>query len=133
MALTERIEADATLPPRAQLKQFFTGYLRLLAEDRGFREANELTILKTAFVPELKEGMEGKRAGIRATIDWIASRVEKSGWRPAKSSTTDVKAASFALYGALSGVMTLWLIDRALFPISRRAEELSETILRILD
>jgi AcrR family transcriptional regulator len=125
MMLAVGLESDSALDPRGKLREFIAGYIRLLSEDKGFREATELTILKTAAVPELQEGMETKRASMHATQQWMKDIIEGLG-------VPEAAAAAFVLHSALSGVTTLWLIDPTLYPIEGNADRIADLILKLI-
>jgi TetR/AcrR family acrAB operon transcriptional repressor len=133
MSIILRIQADDREVSLEQLKQFITDYLQLLASDRRFKEANELTVLKTAFVPELKEGMEAKKAGMHSLLDWLDGRITLLIEKGDLSPSLDARKAGFALYAALFGTVSMWLIDPSLFPLLEQSDALAETILKVLE
>ncbi len=128
MAMTEKYMAAETASPLSHLEEFITGYLGLLARDAKFREANELMILKTAFVPELADGMKTKVAGIRSIMDWLGRRIEAAQKNGEARRDMDARTAAFVMYGALNGMVSLWLMDRSIYPLGRSSSQAARTI-----
>ncbi len=125
IALASRLDSR-NRSPREKLRAYVAGYLTRLVKDKGFREAIELTVHNTAFNPELKDSIEASRDGVRSTLEWFRETIRASGGK-------NPEEAAVALYGALSGVVSLWLTDQALFRLSGKAEEITDKIMRIID
>jgi AcrR family transcriptional regulator len=112
--------------PREKLRAFVAGYLTRFIQDKGFREAIELTALTTAFIPELEDSIAAGRESARSTLGWFKETIRSSGGK-------NPEEAAFALYGALRGVITLWLTDPTLFRLEGKADRIADQIMKIVE
>jgi TetR/AcrR family acrAB operon transcriptional repressor len=120
--------ADIATPAPELLKNLSGEYLRLIATDRNFREAHELVILKSAFVPELSEGFAQKVKSQRDLIQWLEQVVErgKKEGTLKKSIVTSDAAAFF--FSALSGIVSADLIAPGMIHLAERYQHYAELL-----
>ncbi len=124
LALASRLDSR-NRSPREKLRAYIAGYLTRFMTDKGFREAIELTMHHSAFIPELEDSAEASRDGVRSTLGWFKETIRASGGK-------NPDEAAIALYGALSGVIALWLKDPALFRLDGKADQITDQIMRIM-
>src|SRR5689334_22152536 len=111
------------------LKRLFVTTLEFAATDPEFRAISELTLFKTAIVPELQEGIQRKIESTHGLVDYLAGLIE--GGIRAKEIRSDVNArdAALALIGLQNGLLSLWLLDTSLFSLKARAGAIADMFL----
>ncbi len=112
------------------LKRLMVSTLIFAATDHEFRAISELTLFKTAIVPELQEGIQRKTQSTHVLVDYIASLVETGIKAKEISATVIARDVALALIGLQNGLLSLWLLDNSLFSLKDRAEEIADLFLR---
>lgn len=117
-AMQEAVETPGT--PLGLLRRMFVQTLALVEEDENFRAVQEMSIFKTAVIPEMAEGMRLKAEGIRGLTGYIhrllADAVESGEVR----GDIDLRDAAVALMALQNGLLTMWLIVPDLFSLRAR-------------
>ncbi|HEY7123198.1 MAG TPA: TetR family transcriptional regulator [Ktedonobacterales bacterium] len=104
--------------------------LRHTEEDETFRAVQELTIFKTGYLPELEEGMEKKRQGMRALEAELAGHMRQALAAGEVRADLDPVIAARAYLGYISGLMINWLTDQQAFSLAESAPALVDVFLR---
>lgn len=112
------------------LKRVLVRTLVYTATDEDFRAVMELTYFKTAYVPEIEQGMAQKVAGIRAMVDAFADHIQSGIDAGNIRHDVNPRDAAIALIAYQNGVLTQWLLDRKLFSLKERAESMAEIFIR---
>jgi TetR/AcrR family acrAB operon transcriptional repressor len=111
-----------------KLRRAFVRFLTYAEQDETFRAVNELTLFKTALLPELEEGMEMKRVGTRRGIEdvttYVQIGIEEGSIRP----DIDPHIAATIIITLQNGLFALWLMDPSLFSLKDRAEQMADII-----
>ena len=113
-----------------KLRRLMVMTLMFAATDPEFRAISELTLFKTAIVPELEEGIQRKIQGTHVLVDYIASLVETGITAHEMRATVVPRDVALALIGLQNGLLSLWLLDTQLFSLKDRAEAIVELFLR---
>lgn len=111
------------------LRRMAIRVLQNLEEDPDFRAVQEMVIFKTTGVPELSDGLEAKRAGIRAYVEYLTQLVEQGIEQGEIRAELSPRDTALALLGLINGVSTTWLLDQGLFSLRARAETIVDTFL----
>ena len=111
------------------LKRLMVMTLEFTATDPEFRAISELTLFKTAIVPELEEGMQRKIQGTHVLVNYIESLVETGIKAHEIRETVIARDVALALIGLQNGLLALWLLDTSLFSLKDRAEALADLFL----
>lgn len=132
-ARANRIWQDALAEggtPVEMLRRMAIRVLHHLEDDPDFRAVQEMVIFKTTAVPELSAGLEAKRTGTRAYIDYLAQLIEQGIDQGEFRAGLNPRDTALALLGLINGVSTSWLLDQELFSLRTRAESIVDTFLR---
>ncbi len=111
-------------------RRIMVGLLRHIEEDETFRAVQELTIFKTGYTPELEEGMEKKRQGMRALETELAGYMRSGIAAGEVRADLDPVIAARAHLGYVSGLMINWLTDQRAFSLAESAPALVDIYLR---
>ena len=130
MGVVTRMMTDTVTPPATLLREVLAEYLRLMATNPEFRQAHELVVLKSAFVPELEHGLAQKIKSQRALIDWMTSLMARGQETGAFRKDMDPRDAALVCQGALSGVITTELMDPGSTRMAERWGELADLVVR---
>ncbi len=112
--------------PFEKLRAMLVQMLILMKEDRGFRDANELTLFKTGYVEELQEGMVKKLESMKRAVGLMENLLKEAVLSGEVALRVDARSAALHLYAALSGSMTLWLFDDRFFSYCDAAERFAD-------
>jgi TetR/AcrR family acrAB operon transcriptional repressor len=112
------------------LKQLLLVTLKFAATDPEFRAISELMLFKTAIVPELEEGIQQKIRGTHNLVEFIADLVEKGKAEGEIRSDANARDVALALLGLQNGLLAIWLMDKHLFSLKDRADEIADIFLR---
>jgi len=112
------------------LKLLLLTTLQFAATDPEFRAISELTLFKTAIVPELEAGIQRKIEGTHVLIDYITALVEKGIETGEIRKGVDARDVAVVLLGLQNGLLTLWLMDTQLFSLKDRAAHMADLFLR---
>lgn len=115
--------------PREMLRNLMVKALTLLAEDSEYRTVQELVLFKTAYVPELEEGMDFKRKSIGAAIDYADDLIKQGVETGEFKKDLNTRAAAVAAYGLVGGISSLWLMDSGMFSIEEYAIQMVDDFL----
>lgn len=103
--------------------------LAFMEEDAAFRAVNELSLFKTSMTPELENGMQMKRDGMRRGITAIAENIQAGIDEGSIRADVNPMDAAIAFHSMQNGLMAMWLIDPTLFSLKERAEALTDCFL----
>jgi TetR/AcrR family transcriptional regulator, acrAB operon repressor len=106
--------------PLQMLRRLLIRSLQLLEEDAEFRLVQEIVAFKTGVAPELVEGIEAKKQGTRAYVDYLSQLIEQGMDSGEIRSGTNARDAAFGLIGMVNGVSLAWLMDQKLFSLRSR-------------
>jgi TetR/AcrR family acrAB operon transcriptional repressor len=112
------------------LRRMFVRTLVYAAQDADFRAVMELTLFKTAIVPELQEGIKMKTQGIRAMIEFMAEQVQQGIVAGEIRPDVDPHDAAISLLAYQNGLLTLWLLSPDLFSLAERTDRLADIFFR---
>ncbi|TDC64647.1 TetR family transcriptional regulator [Streptomyces hainanensis] len=102
---------DGDRPPLSRLERFVADYTRRVRSDPRFRELLEVVVLRTEALPELAEGVAGKRValdGWRQALDPVLTEAETAGQlRPG----LDARSAAADVLVLLHGVTVVTTLD----------------------
>lgn len=107
--------------PKELLKTLLVETLILLEDNPEYRKVQELVLFKTAYLPELEEGMQYKIRNTNMTISYLEDIIKKGITDGEFRKDIDAHSAALAAVGLFSGVSTLWLLDNGMFSIKERA------------
>ncbi|MCX7710276.1 MAG: TetR family transcriptional regulator [Clostridia bacterium] len=110
--------------PKELLKRLTVGLLAYLEENEDYRTVQELVLFKTAYIPELEEGMQYKVKSTAAMVDYFEEIIKKGIACGEFKKEIDSRVAAISLLGMVSGASTLWLMDHHLFSIQNCAEKI---------
>jgi TetR/AcrR family acrAB operon transcriptional repressor len=112
--------------PKELLRKLMTAMLEQLENNEEYRSIQELVLFKTAFIPELEEGMKYKIQSTKHTIYFI-EKIMKEGVRSGElKANLNTRSAALSFIGLISGISSLWLLDEGLFSIKRQAETMAD-------
>lgn len=111
------------------LKLLLLSTLQFAATDPEFRAISELTLFKTAIVPELEAGIQRKIEGTHILVKYITALVHKGIESGEIRKGVDARDVALTLIGLQNGVLTLWLMDKQLFSLKDRAEHMADLFL----
>lgn len=120
MMMFDILESDFS--PLAKIRKLAVSSLSLFRTDRGYREANELTLLKTGYVEELSEGMKMKTDAMRSTCRGIERLLADAVAAGEIRLATDPRRSAMHLFSAITGAGSLWLLDPKFFNFPVEAE-----------
>ncbi len=126
--MQEAVEAAATV--QDALRRLLMTTLQFAATDPEFRAISELTLFKTAIVPELEDGIQRKIQGTHNLVEFVADLVEKGKAGGEIRSDVNARDAALALLGLQNGLLAIWLMDKHLFSLKDRAEEIADIFIR---
>ncbi|MCX7921450.1 MAG: TetR family transcriptional regulator [Clostridia bacterium] len=115
--------------PKEVLGKLLTKILVFMEENREYRMVQELVLFKTAYLPELEEGMAHKVKSTEATISFIDNLIKEGIQCGEFDKNIDTRAAAIAAVGLFSGVSTLWLLNDKMFSIKKYAESIVDCFL----
>jgi hypothetical protein len=84
---------------------------------------------KTAMIPELEDGLQKKKAGQRAYLEYVSGLIEQGVDEGEIRPGTNPRDAALAALGVMNGVSLLWMFDQKLFSLRARAENIVDTFL----
>ena len=116
--------------PLEMLCRMLVRVMEYVEIDEDFRAVTELVLFKTENVPELAEGMQRKITSNRELLNYMAQFVQQGIDAGEVRADVDPLDAAIGLYGLLSGVSTLWLMDTTHFSIRERASALIDIGIR---
>lgn len=116
--------------PLEMLRRMLARVMEYVEIDEDFRAVTELVLFKTENVPELAEGMQRKIQSNRELLNYMAQFVQQGIDTGEVRADVDPLDAAIGLYGLLSGVSTLWLMDTTHFSIRQRASSLIDIGIR---
>lgn len=110
--------------PRALegLKRLVVSTLVFAATDPEYRAISELTIFKTAILPELEEGIRQKIEGTRGFTAFIAGQIQVGIEAGEIDPTLNPFDAAISLIAFQNGLLSLWLLDPVAFDLAERAD-----------
>lgn len=126
--MQEAVESGSTV--QDSLKRLLLVTLEFAATNPEFRAISELTLFKTAIVPELEEGIQRKIKGTSLLVDYITSLVEKGIENGEIRREVNARDVALALLGLQNGLLAMWLMDKHLFSLKDRADEIADIFLR---
>jgi TetR/AcrR family transcriptional regulator, acrAB operon repressor len=115
--------------PLQMLRRLMVRSLQYLEEDADYRAVQEMVSFKTAMIPELEDGLQKKKAGQQAYLDYLAGLVEQGVDAGEIRPGTNPRDAAIAIIGMMNGVGLLWMFDTKLFSLRARAENIVDTFL----
>lgn len=116
--------------PLEMLRLLLVRVMEYVEIDTDFRAITELVLFKTGSAPELAEGMQRKIESNRALLEYLAQFVQQGIDTGEVRPDVNPMDAAIGLYGLLSGVSTLWLMDTHHFSIRERAANLIDIGIR---
>jgi TetR/AcrR family acrAB operon transcriptional repressor len=116
--------------PLQILRRLMVRSLQYLEEDPDYRAVQEMVSFKTAMIPEMEEGLQKKKTGQRAYLDFLASLVEQGVDAGEIRPGTNPRDAALAALGVMNGVSLLWMFDQTLFSLRARAENIVDIFLK---
>jgi TetR/AcrR family acrAB operon transcriptional repressor len=126
--VNKRIKNIALQPgtPKELLRKLMTAMLEHLENNREYRAIQELVLFKTAYIPELEEGMRYKIQSTKDTLYFI-EKIMKEGVRSGEfKENLNTRSAALGFIGLISGISSLWLLDNSLFSVKRQAETIAD-------
>jgi TetR/AcrR family acrAB operon transcriptional repressor len=115
--------------PLQILRRLMVRSLQFLEEDADYRAVQEMVSFKTAMIPELEDGLQKKKAGQRAYLEYVSGLIEQGVDAGEIRPGTNPRDAALAALGVMNGVSLLWMFDQKLFSLHARAENIVETFL----
>lgn len=125
----ESIMISSSLPPE-KLRSLIMVAVSMLEENEQYRRIQELVLFKTAYVPELEEGMQYKIKSTNSTVSYIEELIKMGMDSGDFDRELDPHAAAVAAVGLFGGVSTLWLLDRDMFSAKEYAGKLADIFIR---
>jgi TetR/AcrR family acrAB operon transcriptional repressor len=115
--------------PLQTLRRLLVRSLQYLEEDPDYRAVQEMVSFKTAMIPEMEEGLQKKKAGQRAYLEFLARLVEQGVDAGEIRPGTNPRDAALAALGMMNGIGLLWMFDPSLFSLRTRAENIVDIFL----
>jgi TetR/AcrR family transcriptional regulator, acrAB operon repressor len=118
------------LLPVEKLRQLMVRALELLEEDPAYRTFQDLVLFKTAYAPELEQGMQAKRKSM-ADFQLMLTQLVQAGIQ-AGEIRADVQPENVALaaLGLVNGVTMMWLLEPGRFSLKERTAPIVDMFLQ---
>jgi TetR/AcrR family acrAB operon transcriptional repressor len=125
---SEIVQSSAS--PSEKLRALLVETLSLLENSEEYRKVQELVLFRTAYVPELEEGMQYKKKSTNGTISYIEDLIKLGMESGEFGKNLDPHMAAIAAVGLFSGVSTLWLLDSSMFSVKMYAERVADIFIK---
>lgn len=125
---SEIMKGDGT--PSEKLRALIAETLSLLENSEEYRKVQELVLFRTAYVPELEDGMQYKIKSTNGTVSYIEELIKSGKESGEFKKSLDPHAAAIAAVGLFSGVSTLWLLDSSMFSAKGYAESIADIFIK---
>ena len=112
--------------PLTALRRLLVRTLEYAERDADFRAVTELIAFKTEVIPELQEGMNKKVEGNRKMIAFLTQLIQQGIDAGEIRAEVEPQDAALTLLGLQNGLLTLWLLDPALFSLKARAAAIAD-------
>lgn len=120
----------SSAPPSEKLRSLIMETVSMLEESEQYQRIQELVLFKTAYVPELEEGMQYKIKSTNYTVSYFEELIRKGMESGDFDKKLDPRAAAVAAVGLFGGVSTLWLLDREMFSAKELAGKIADIFIR---
>jgi TetR/AcrR family transcriptional regulator, acrAB operon repressor len=104
--------------------------LTYLEDDEQYRLVMELTLFKTARLPELEEGLQMKMQGINATIETLANFVQEGIRAGELRDDLNPRETATSFFSLQNGLVMTWLLCERAFSLKDNAIAAAEIFVR---
>lgn len=121
---------QSSVSPSEKLRTIIVETLSLLENSEEYRKVQELVLFRTAYIPELEDGMQYKIQSTNGTVSYIEELIKSGKESGEFRKNLDPHAAAIAAVGLFSGVSTLWLLDQGMFSAKMYAENIADLFMK---
>ena len=113
-----------------KLRRVMVRKISYVEEDPTWRAINELTLFKTARLPELEDGLQIKRDAIHTATSSSAAIIQQGIDEGLIRADIDPLDAAIAYYALGDGLLAIWLMEPTYFSLKARAEAMIDIFLQ---
>jgi TetR/AcrR family transcriptional regulator, acrAB operon repressor len=119
-----------TTTPLVKLENLLVRMMEFIEEDADYRAVQELLMFHTEMGPDLAGGVAEKLEKQRQSVQMVVQLIDQAKQQGQVRKDVDPETAAIAAVGMLNGVIIIWLLDPALFPLKEYARPMVRDFIR---